>query len=33
MTHSKTAYHTEQILKKKFFDLMLSLESDEMTAL
>ena len=26
------AYQTEQLLLKKFFDLMFSLESDEMTA-
>ena len=27
------AYQTEQLLKKKFFDLMLSLKSDEMIRL
>ena len=33
MRHSQIAYQTEQVLLKKFFDLMFSLESDEMTAL
>ena len=33
MRHSQIAYQNEQLLKKKFFDMILSLESDEMTAL
>ena len=32
MRHSQIAYQTEQILLKKFFDLMFSLKSDKMTA-
>ena len=33
MKHSQIAYQTEQFLYKNSFDLMISLESDEMTAL
>ena len=33
MSDSQKAYQTEQLLLKKFFDSMFSLESDEMTAL
>ena len=33
MSYSQIAYKTEQLLKKKFFDSMFSLESDKMTAL
>ena len=33
MRHSQMAYQTEQLLQKKFFDLIFSLESDKMTAL
>ena len=33
MWHSQKAYQTEQFLLKKFYDSMLSLESDEMTVL
>ena len=33
MIHSQIAYQTRQLLQKKFFDMILSLESDEMTAL
>ena len=33
MWYSQTAYQTEQLFQKKFFDLVFSLESDEMTAL
>ena len=33
MRHSQIAYQNEQLLLKKFFDLMISLESDEITAL
>ena len=33
MTHSKTAYQTEQLLEKKRFDLMPSLDSDKMIPL
>ena len=32
MRHSKLAYQTEQLLKKNFFDFILSSKSDEMTA-
>ena len=32
MLHSQMAYQTEQLLKKNFFDLMLSSKIDEMTA-
>ena len=32
MGHFQIAYQIEQLLKKKFSDLMLSSESDEMTA-
>ena len=31
MTHFQKAYQTEKLLQKKFFDLMLGLESDKMT--
>ena len=31
MSYSQIAYQTEQLLKKKFSDLMLGLESDKMT--
>ena len=33
MRHSQIAYQSDQLLQKKIFDLMLSWESDEMTAL
>ena len=33
MCHSYIAYLTEQLLLETFFDLMLSSESDEMTAM
>ena len=33
MPHDQMAYQTEQLLSKKFFDLMFSLEGDKMTAL
>ena len=33
MRKSQIAYQTKHLLKKKFFDSMFSLESDEMTAL
>ena len=33
MCHSQKDYPTKHLLKKKFFDSMFSLESDEMTAL
>ena len=33
MWYSQNAYQTEQLLLKKYFDSMFSLESDEMTAL
>jgi len=33
MSDSQKAYQTEQLLLKKFFDSMFSLESDKMTAL
>ena len=32
MPHSQIAYQTEQLLLKKFSDLMLSSKSDKMTA-
>ena len=32
MPNAQIGYQTEQILYKKFFDLMFSLKSDEMTA-
>ena len=32
MGHFQKAYQIEQLLKKKFYDLMLSSESDEMMA-
>ena len=33
MPHFPIVYQTEQLLKKNLFDLMISLESDEITAL
>ena len=33
MWFSQIAYQTEELLKKKFFDKIFSLESDKMTAL
>ena len=33
MWHSQIAYQTEQLLQKKFSDLIYSLKSDEMAAL
>ena len=33
MWYSQTAYQTEQLFQKKFFDLVFSLKSDEMTAM
>ena len=33
MKYSQLVHQTEQLLKKNYFDSMLSLESDEMTAL
>ena len=33
MKHSQIVHQTEQLLKKNYFDSMVSLESDEMTAL